>query len=220
MKTIVLNGWAASEEAWQRCRFNRAAIYSYTQLLDGEHKNAISAADEGVLCVGWSMGGGILLESLLEFPEKIKAIVLIASTPRMKADEGWKGMTERRIEALRRGLELSLLGQNLFDGPDPKWAYAVDTEENLSRGLDYLRNLDCRKSLKEASANGLFDNLPVRILQSSRDAIVNPANAEFLSSIFPKAKKIVLEGSSHALPATAPEYIDKAVDDVFAEFLR
>lgn len=217
MKTIVLNGWAASEQAWKRCEFNREVIYSYTQLLDGEFSRAIAAEDEGVVCVGWSMGGGMLLEGLLEFPEKIKAVVLVAATPRMKADDGWKGMTERRIEALRRGLELSLLGQNLFDGPDPKWAYAVDTEENLSRGLDYLRNLDCRTALKEASLKGLFENLPVRILQSTRDAIVRPTNADFLSSIFPKSKKIIIEGSSHALPATSPESVDNAVEEVLRE---
>ena len=217
MKTFVLNGWAASTQAWKNCAFTKDRIYSYVQLLDGEFRRDISQLQEGVVCVGWSMGGGMLLEALLEFPDKIKAAVLVAATPRMKADDSWKGMSDRRIEALRRGLELSLLGQNLFDGADPRWVYETDTEENLSRGLDYLRMLDLRSRLCEASKSGLFDNLPVRILHSAKDAVVNPANADFLSCVFPCSSKIIVEGASHALPATVPELVDGQVSEVLSQ---
>ena len=35
MKTFVLNGWSASANAWDLCKFDRDRIFSYVEQLDG-----------------------------------------------------------------------------------------------------------------------------------------------------------------------------------------
>ena len=44
IKTFVLNGWAASEQAWDLCRFPRDRIFSYIEQLDGEPEKAMREA--------------------------------------------------------------------------------------------------------------------------------------------------------------------------------
>ena len=38
MKTFVFNGWAASERAWDLCRFHRERVFGYVEQLDGERR--------------------------------------------------------------------------------------------------------------------------------------------------------------------------------------
>ena len=108
MKCFVLNGWAASERAWDLCRFRRDRIFSYIEQLDGLAEKALASCD-GAVRVGWSMGGSTALRLALGYPEKVKALVLVAATPRMMEDRdgGWAGMSPRRLEALRRGVEIT-----------------------------------------------------------------------------------------------------------------
>ena len=94
MKTFVLNGWSASEQAWDLCAFPRDRVFSYVDQLEGLPEKAVEAEDCVVL-VGWSMGGSAALRLAVSYPEKIKGLVLVAATARMMKDDGWVGMSER-----------------------------------------------------------------------------------------------------------------------------
>ena len=100
MKTFVLNGWSASEHAWDLCLFPRERIFSYVEQLDGKPEEAMRAERDGVVLVGWSMGGSGALRLAMKFPEKIKGLVLIATTARMMKAPNWAGMSDRRLAAL------------------------------------------------------------------------------------------------------------------------
>jgi pimeloyl-[acyl-carrier protein] methyl ester esterase len=211
MKCFVLNGWASSPDAWSLCRFRRDRIFSYVEQLDGLARNALSGCDGAVL-VGWSMGGSMALRLMLEFPEKVKGIVLVAATPRMmeERESGWRGMTPRRLDALKRGVELTH-GEGFFGvmpgRPNP---YMADSDENLDRGLAYLLETDLRADLAAAAPAGI----PAAIFQSERDGIVRPENAQFLKGIFPGARLEMVAGAEHALPVSIPELIDEAVERI------
>ena len=201
MRTYVLNGWAASPVAWGKCDFPFDRLYSYIEALDGEFERDLKADSSLVLGVGWSMGGSILLENVAMSPRLFAGLVVVAASPRMMKDDSWKGMSEMRLAALRKGLDFSLAGGAMFSTPEPN-PYMADSEENLSRGLDYLRHVDCRAALVEASRRGDFDDLPVVIFQSRRDAVVGVHNARFLAEVFPRAELVEVEGTEHALPVT------------------
>lgn len=208
--TLVLNGWAASPRAWDLCRFRRERIYSYTDQLDGLPEQRIDSAapNETFLLVGWSMGGSSAMRIACERPERIAGLVLVASTPRMmeNRDTGWKGMSPRRLAALEYGLKTTH-GEGFFGAlegkPNP---YMMDSDDNLSRGLEYLRATDLRESVLNARLR-----CPVYIFQSEHDGIVRRENAEFLGSAFPNAKVEIVSGAEHALPVTIPDRIDSAV---------
>lgn len=211
----VLNGWAASPEAWSLCRFaGRASrLFSYRDQLDGADSAALAAAHD-VILVGWSMGGSSALRLYLAFPEKVRALVLIAATPRMMSDENWPGMSPRRLAALEYGL-LATHGEGFMGltpgRPNPYW---LDDETQLKRGLAYLRTTDLRTALetrRDEVRAGLRPAIPVAIFQSERDGIVRASNAAYLKTIFPQATCTIVAGGEHALPVSIPSAIDAAV---------
>ena len=221
LQIMVLNGWAASPHAWDLCAFMRASegrtpvLYSYIDQLDGLPERAFEDGGQ-FLVVGWSMGGSTALRLACCYPNQIAGLVLIAATPRMMEDHetGWKGMSPMRLEALRRGLELTH-GQGFFGIPEGRPnPYIVDSPENLERGLHYLRETDVREQLASTFGGGCA--FPVHIFQSERDGIVRSANAAYLQKIFPKATVTLIPGSEHALPIVIPEAIDSAVEKTFS----
>ena len=225
MKVLVFNGWAAGPETWALCRFPHDWVFDYVEQLDGLPEKVMEESDK-VLLVGFSMGGSTALRMWLRWPEKVKGLVLVSTTPCMmevkhrdtEAQRGrgslclcdsvlktegageWKGMSERRLAALRLGTKMMFR-----DDPSPMY-----DETNMERGLEYLRNTDLREALL-ARGQEAEGEMPVWIFQSERDGIVRPSNAEFLKRVFPQAKVTMLPGGEHVLPITVPERIDAAV---------
>ena len=209
MQNLILNGWAASANAWSLCETAKdAPVFSYIDQLDGKPEAALSAATDGALLVGWSMGGSGALRLACRFPEKVKGLVLVAATPRMMEEKEtlWRGMSPRRLKALEYGLKATH-GEGFFGVPAGKPnPYQMDSDENLARGLDYLRTTDLRAALERLSFTA-----PVYIFQSERDGIVRADNAAFLKRVFPQAVVEIVPGGEHALPIVIPEKIDAAV---------
>ncbi len=229
LPVFVLNGWASSTHAWDLCRFMRTRLFGYVEQLDGEPERAMESVERCVL-VGWSMGGSSALRLAARWPEKIAGLVLIAATPRMMEDKatGWKGMSPRRLEALRYGLVMTQ-GVGMFGVPEGKPnPYLLDAPANLERGLKYLLETDLRADLERVFQRECFEqqsgqqaynnkmcarrSLAVHIFQSEHDGVVRAANADYLQKVFPQASVTIVPGTEHALPIFIPELIDEAVD--------
>ncbi len=216
MTTYILNGWSASEHAWDLCMFPRERVFSYVEQLDGLPEKAMREVEDGVVLVGWSMGGSGALRLALEFPEKIRGLVLVAATARMMKAPNWAGMSEKRLAALEMGLKMTH-GEGFFGAPkDKPNPYMMDEERNLQRGLEYLRETDIRVPLIDLMASGRL-RCPVKIFQSEHDGIVRPESAKFLSTVFPGSTVEMIPGSEHALPILIPERIDIAVSDILTQ---
>ena len=213
LPVFVLNGWAASPHAWDLCRFRRTRLFSYVDQLDGLPEKALADVERCVL-VGWSMGGSSALRLAARWPKKVAGLVLVAATPRMMEEKetGWRGMSPRRLEALRYGL-LMTRGEGFFGVPEGKPnPYLADEPANLERGLAYLLETDVRGALEQA----VFGAPPVHVFQSEHDGIVRPENAAWLKTVFPQASVTMVPGTEHALPIFIPEKIDDAVDACLA----
>ena len=209
---FVLNGWAAGESAWDLCRFRRDRIFGYVEQLDGKASKALENSNGAVL-VGWSMGGSTALRLAVSMPEKIKGLIFVAATARMMKDKNGEGMSERRLAALEAGLKMTR-GEGLFAPPPGRPnPYILDTEANLSRGLDYLRETDLRLDLIDLMASGRF-RAKTKIFQSDADGIVRPQNAKFLSAVFPGADVEIVPGQEHVLSLSIPDKIDAAVAEI------
>ncbi len=229
LSVFVLNGWASSTHAWDLCRFMRTRLFGYVEQLDGEPEKAMESVERCIL-VGWSMGGSSALRLAARWPEKIAGLVLVAATPRMMEDKatGWKGMSPRRLEALRYGLVMTR-GEGFFGVPEGKPnPYQTDEPANLERGLKYLLETDLRADLERVFQRGCFEqqsgqqaynnkmcarrSLAVHIFHSEHDGVVRAANADYLQKVFPQASVTIVPGTEHALPIFIPELIDEAVD--------
>lgn len=214
-KVYVFNGWAANEMAWSRCSFERERIFSYGEQLDAVPERELENERDLVL-VGWSMGGSSVLRMVLKFADRIKGLVLLAATPRMMAAPDWAGMSPRRLEALKKGLEITK-GEGFFilqeDRPN---VFSADDESLLDRGLVYLEQTDIREELLAFAAQRKL-NFPVFIFQSERDGIVRAENAAFLARIFPQAVVEMIPGFEHTLSLVIPGKIDAAVAKLLAD---
>jgi len=221
---MVLNGWAASPHAWDLCSFMKCAapnglppkLYSYVDQLDGKPE-ADFAYGGRFLLVGWSMGGSSALRLACRWPDQVAGLVLVATTPRMmeERETEWKGMSPRRLDALRKGLELTH-GQGFFGVSDGKPdLYVEDAPENLERGLKYLLETDLRADVKRVFGGGC--GFPVHVFQSEQDGIVRSFNALWLKEMFPDATLTMIEGGEHALSVLVPERIDESVSSVVAQ---
>lgn len=226
MTVMVLNGWSASAEAWSLCSFMRRPdvhLFSYLdQLPPPGYRPAATSRQPGLslaeqflvrqekaFLVGWSLGGINALRLAGLFPEKIAGLVLIAATPRLTEDPaaGWRGMNERRLEALKKGLQMTH-GQGFF-GVDPSKPnpYATGEEADLERGLVFLRETDCR-----AGVANIPKNIPVYLFQSEKDGIVRSSSVAFIREHLPQTVVRLVPGFEHALPILLPSEIDAAVD--------
>ena len=225
---LVLNGWASSPHAWDLCGFMSrpgVRLFSYVDQLAGLPEQFVSRTISRFVLVGWSMGGSSALRLACRFPGRVAGLVLVAATPRMMEDRdaGWRGMSPRRLDALRKGLELTH-GEGFFGVPEGKPnPYKVDATENLEGGLKYLLETDIRADLERVfgSGNGPCDvqrstfnvqPFPVHVFQSERDGIVRSENAAYLRTVFPQARVTMVPGTEHALPIMIPKEIDDAVD--------
>ena len=210
IKTLVFNGWAAGPETWALCTFPHDWVFDYVEQLDGLPEKVMEESDRVVL-VGFSMGGSTALRMLLKYTNTLGGLVLVSATPRMmeEKESGWKGMSERRLAALRLGTQMMFK-----DDPSPMY-----DERNMERGLEYLRNTDLREELlaRGREPGDGRRELPVWIFQSERDGIVRSSNAAFLKSVFPQAKVTMVPGNEHVLPITVPELIDEAVCDIIRQ---
>jgi pimeloyl-ACP methyl ester carboxylesterase len=206
-KVLVFNGWAAGPETWDLCSFPHDWVFSYVEQLDGLPERVMEDSDDVVL-VGFSMGGAMAMRMLLKYPDKVRGAVFVSASARMMEDKatGWKGLSERRLAALK-------LGTDLLYGADPAPIYRAD---NLNRGLEFLHEHDFRQELRKAyqlpSANCPLPK--VAIFQSEKDGIVRPNNAAFLKEIFPEAEVTTVPGCEHVLPVLVPGQIDAAVESV------
>ncbi len=217
MKIFVLNGWAASPNAWSLCTFMQddVKLFSYCDQLAGLPEQAF-AAEEKIILVGWSMGASSALRLALLAPEKIAKLILIAPTPRMMEEKetGWAGMSPHRLKALEMGLKITK-GGGFFGTPEGKPnPYLMDCDANLEAGLKYLRETDLRADLEATFGVHHPPPFPVTIFQSVRDGIVRAANAAYLKAkVFPQAQVEMIEGGEHALSIFIPERIDKVVNE-------
>ena len=200
---LVFNGWAAGPETWDLISFPHDWVFSYVEQMEGVH-NAIVESSEELILVGFSMGGVTAQEIVLKNPEKIKGLLLVSATPRMMEDKAtdWKGLSPRRLEALRWGTEMVFK-----DDPSPMYDKA-----NMDRGLDFLQMHDLRAALKGIGKT----DFPVEVFHSERDGIVRPHNPDFFKAVFPQARVTMIPGNEHVLPVTIPEKLDEAMERILA----
>jgi len=165
--------------------------------------------EQPVTVVGWSLGGIIAQHWALRESQKIKRLVLVATTPSFARRDDWdSGMpqetltqfameleknfvaTLRRFLALQvRGSEgerelLSVLRELLFIRGEPHL-------NALRGGLDILRDADLRSELPAI-------NQPALVIAGQRDKLTPPAASHFMAQVMLNARMVKIAGAAHA----------------------
>ncbi len=200
---LIITGWAHGPETVQPMAEALSDGFS-VEILTGAHvllKRAIPDAD---FIVTGSMGGLLALEHL---PKLCKKLVLISSTARFCATEGYpcgthEKILKRMIAQLQRDPQ-AVLAEFFKNVHHPRresrqaaarrLEAAPDLAELVS-GLEYLLATDLR--LKVPSVP-----VPVLLLHGAEDRIIPAAASEWLHAHLPDSRLTLIPHGGHALPA-------------------
>ncbi|MBI1175512.1 MAG: pimeloyl-ACP methyl ester esterase BioH [Sideroxydans sp.] len=221
---VLLHGWGMHGGVWNEAAAQLAQDFRVhsvdlpghgasapvdTFSLDSVVEQLAAQFTQPVAVCGWSLGGQLAMHWAVRKPEQIRRLVLVATTPRFAADDGWPfgmpratlqqfaeeleqnfGATLRRFLALQvRGSDgerelLANLRERLFSRGEPDL-------HALRGGLDILRDADLRSMLPEISS-------PALVIAGERDKLTSPQASYYLAQTLRHAQGVEIEGAAHA----------------------
>jgi len=126
--------------------------------------------------LGWSLGGGLLLEALARDRIRPKRLILISATPRFLAEAGWPGVSRAEWRALRQAARrqpqaAAQAFRRRFSLGDAD-AFPVENSADVV-GLDWLADIDARGLLASTS-------VPIEVWLAADDPLIPAGWADSL----------------------------------------
>lgn len=241
---VMLHGWGMHGGIWQEAatelardleihnvdlpghglsgKARDAAAHAYS--LDAIVDALCDAFTEPVNVLGWSLGGIIAQRWAQREPNRVRRLVLMASTPCFATRADWvAGMSPELLdqfgidlahhfaETLRRFLGLQLRGSEgerevlatlrarLFSRGEPDMPA-------LLGGLAILRDADLRSGL-----GGITQ--PALIIAGERDRLTPAAASRYMAQAMPNARVVEIAGAAHAPFLSHPQACVAAIRD-------
>lgn len=184
--------------------------------------------DAGQL-LGWSMGSMVALALAARHPEKVKALVLVASTPSYVNRNGWdKGLTPELLQSFADGVQndyratlMRFLSLQARGGDAAREVIARLREsvfargepgaQTLADGLELLRNVDLREMAKQVQA-------PTLLVHGGYDGLCLPEAAEWLVNEMPNARLALQAKAAHAPFLSHPEWFAEELKGFLSEY--
>uniref|UniRef100_A0A450UEA3 Pimeloyl-[acyl-carrier protein] methyl ester esterase n=1 Tax=Candidatus Kentrum eta TaxID=2126337 RepID=A0A450UEA3_9GAMM len=222
---VAIHGWGFNSAVWEdtgrqladeyRLRAVDLPGFGKRPMPAGEYTlptladSVVEAAPEPSVMMGWSLGGLVALEVARRYPERTRALVMVASSPRFTKAGDWphgvtpgvlnafsQTVTSHRQHALVRFLIIQAgrtdLGRITVNKLKPLlFRDGVPDQAALERGLILLRETDYRDVLPTIRC-------PVLFILGSRDNLLSSAVAEDLESLCRDCRVAVIKGSAHA----------------------
>ncbi|GFO72005.1 pimeloyl-[acyl-carrier protein] methyl ester esterase [Bathymodiolus japonicus methanotrophic gill symbiont] len=220
---VMLHGWAMHTGIWRE--FAQAlAVCRQVICLDlpghGLSKNispytlesvvdAVSAQLPGQasVLVGWSLGGNVALRLAEKYPQRVKAVVLIASNPHFVQTESWPGMPAQLLQEFAANIQknarqtlLRFMSLQVQDRADVRASLkqikramqecAAPDPEILLAALQVLQTVDQREMLRSL-------NLPVLMVFAGQDSLVPVSAVEACRLLSEKVELKIIPGAGH-----------------------
>jgi pimeloyl-[acyl-carrier protein] methyl ester esterase len=171
------------------------------------------------ILIGWSLGGLVAQQIAHSYPEKLKQMVLICSSPKFSKSTDWPGIdpkvlhffTQQLDEDFSKTLEgfsaIQAMGSvnARQDAKTIKQAvqqYPLPSHVALAAGLNMLQNIDLREQFKTLS-------IPCHIFLGRLDTLVPNKVALLVKQLNAKITIDVITDASHAPFISYPEQFAK-----------
>jgi pimeloyl-[acyl-carrier protein] methyl ester esterase len=235
---VLLHGWALHGGLWgpwlatlaEHARLHVVDLpghgYSrwHDDITDIESlaQHVLPAVPPDATVLGWSLGGMVALELARRQPRHISALVLIATTPRFLAGDGWdygmasdvldgfgRGLAEDYRGTVRNFLALQTLGDEnaapaLRELRSKLASHGEPDPRALTAGLDFLRTADLRNALPGIDR-------PTLVIAGERDRLTSPVAGRELAMRLPSARFHVVERAGHAPFLSHPDEVLREV---------
>ncbi|MGY5955061.1 pimeloyl-ACP methyl ester esterase BioH [Kosakonia sp. BK9b] len=234
---VLLHGWGLNAQVWD-CIIPQLSSHFTVHLVDlpGYGRSGgfaalslrqmadivLSQAPEKAIWLGWSLGGLVASELALLVPERMHALVTVASSPCFSARDGWAGIKPEVLagfqhqlsEDFQRTVERFLALQTLGTETAKQDARALKntvlsldmpSAEVLNGGLEILKTADLRTALSALE-------IPFLRLYGRLDGLVPRKIVPLLDEMWPRSKSILFPKAAHAPFISHPaEFCDALV---------
>ena len=209
-------------------RFDRLTANGAGWPLDALVDELAAQFDEPLAVCGWSLGGQVALRWAAREPEKIRRLVLAASTPCFVRRPGWDcAMAAESLEQFAAHLQqdyaatlrlflalqvrgsanerelLARLREALFSRGEPDM-------DALRTGLEILRDCDLRATLFGVTQ-------PTLVIAGERDTLTPPQASRHAAECLPNARLEIIEGAAHAPFLSHPEKFTESLKGFLSE---
>ena len=194
MKRIFLHGFATNPQIWDSFDYDLAPLLNFTDLnKQTESLHDAIGGDQNVI-VGWSMGGMIAINYAAQYPEQVKALVLVSTSPKFISSNDYPyGLSSAVLRLLEKRIKaegISAFHRLITSQLTAPGLANVDQARALAE-LTELANIDLRNSLAKIK-------VPTLIIHGTRDEICLPKGAYYLQSNIINSELIMLEDVGHA----------------------
>ena len=172
--------------------------------------------EDAVWC-GWSLGGLVAMNAARRYPGKVKALALVAASPRMARSTGWgAAMTGKALAQFgarltgdyAQGVAEFLALQEREPGQTEEVTAAVlrhgASAKGIALGQRALAESDLRPSLPL--------EVPAILIAGSLDALVPPRAVPVTRALWPGLRTQIIEGAAHAPFLSHPDEFHQALD--------
>lgn len=169
--------------------------------------------------LGWSLGGQVAIELSRTQPGQVDRLVLVASTPRFSAGNGWEhGLPELQVRAMARNLRrnyvktMGTFFSGMFAGevvPGERYRQLIAQVVRSGSLPEPEVALASLETLDRADLRPLLAGLacPTLVMHGDQDRITLPAAGRYLAETIPEARWMLLPGVAHAPFLTRPQEV-------------
>jgi pimeloyl-[acyl-carrier protein] methyl ester esterase len=186
--------------------------------LDDMTAAVLAVAPANAAWLGWSLGGLVAMRAALQAPARVRALLLLASTPCFVRRDGWQcallpalldtfaaELQQDYLRTLNRFLALQVRGSDqggavLRQLRSQLLAKGEPVPVALQAGLDILRNTDLREDIGALAC-------PALVMAGERDTLVPGAAARATADLMPNAVVEVIAGAGHAPFIARPQVV-------------
>ncbi|MGF6103035.1 pimeloyl-ACP methyl ester esterase BioH [Enterobacter sp. A4] len=220
---VLLHGWGLNAEVWH-CISEELASHFTLHLvdlpgfgrsrgfgamsLDEMAQQVLEAAPQNAIWLGWSLGGLVASQIALSQPERVKALVTVASSPCFSAQEVWPGikpdvlasfqqqLSEDFQRTVERFLALQTMGtetarQDARTLKQTVLSLPMPDVEVLNGGLEILKTVDLREPLASLA-------VPHLRIYGYLDGLVPRKVVPLLDALWPDSESQVIAKAAHA----------------------
>ena len=221
---VLLHGWGLNHAIWQpiaaqlanECDVIALDLPGYGNAVDSPEPYTLDALADQLaqaippqsLLLGWSLGGLVATQIALRYPDKVRALALLASSPCFLQQADWPGMNPGVMQqfsgalsanlplTVERFLAIQAMGsatarQDIKQLKQAVLSLPLPTAAVLASGLDILATADLRPQLCRLQ-------MPIFFCGGRLDSLVPVAITELLPALSTNIDITIIAKASHA----------------------
>ncbi|MEW6984299.1 pimeloyl-ACP methyl ester esterase BioH [Colwelliaceae bacterium 6471] len=229
---VFIHGWGLNSGVWQPLKTQLIDHFQVitvdlpgfgvnvkNELQDYSLANIVAeigrVIEQPAVYIGWSLGGLIATEIAYQHPEKVLALVTVASSPLFVESEDWPGIKPELLKGFHQ--QLAQDTQKTIDGflkiqamgsPNIRhdikqlraliMEYPMPTKNTLDQSLQLLETIDLREKLSEL-------RLPFLRLYGRLDSLIPKTIPALVTTLAPHSEQYIFAKASHAPFISHPE---------------